>query len=139
MNTQDQITCIKWTVAMESEAEPFVGKLAVAFCIVNRAKQWRQSISDVCFRAWQFSAWNTDSPTRMRLDDISDEIMDAAKEAAEAALFGQVPDPTNGAVYYMNVELVKAQRGGKLPRWWGTDTDPASEVKIEHHTYRRSK
>lgn len=138
MTPQDEITLIKWTVAMEAEGEPFLGKLAVAYVICNRMRQWKQSAADVCLRKWQFSGWNTDSPTRMRLDEISDKVMLEARKAAEGAYYQHFDDPTKGAVYYLNPTMTRALRGGTLPEWWYEDTDPESEVVIGKHVFRRS-
>src|SRR3990167_7135838 len=82
---EDEITLMKWTIAMEAEGEPFEGKLAVAHVIMNRVNKWKKSVADVCLKGFQFSAWNADSPTRLRLDDISDQVMEESYKAAVQA------------------------------------------------------
>lgn len=136
VNRQDEITLLKWTIAMEAEAEPYQGKLAVAWAIMNRARKWKQSISDVILKDRQFSAWNQDSPTRMRLDVISDAVMDSAEFAARTAYNYATldDDPTLGATHYLNIELTKQIRGGTLPGWVNKLTQT---VKIGKHTFYR--
>lgn len=135
MTPQDEITIIKFTVAMEAEGEPFTGKLGVAYTIVNRARKWGKSISDVCLKGWQFSAWNTDSNTRTRLDEISDAIMLESLKAAEGAYRGHFADPTNGATHYLNEPLTRQIRGdGTLPSWVSRLT---KTVDIGRHSFYR--
>ena len=118
MTREDEITLMKWTIAMEAEGEPFEGKLAVAHVIMNRVNKWKKSVADVCLRSFQFSAWNTDSPTRLRLDDIDDRIMEVSHQAAVQAYDSQFQDdPTHGATHYLNIPLTRQLRGGTLPLW----------------------
>src|SRR3990167_6293611 len=94
------------------------GKLAVAHVIMNRVNKWKKSVADVCLRSFQFSAWNTDSPTRLRLDDIDDRIMEVSHQAAVQAYDSQFQDdPTHGATHYLNIPLTRQLRGGTLPLW----------------------
>ena len=109
------------TVYMEAGGEPHVGKLGVAYVIVNRATQWHLSIPDVCFNRYQFSCWNTGSLTRMQLDRIVPEVWDACVTMSHGAISGTVPDPTFGATHYLNIELTKKIRGGTLPPWFRED------------------
>jgi spore germination cell wall hydrolase CwlJ-like protein len=101
---------------MEAEGEPWEGKLGVAYVIVNRSRIRGRSISDVVLDPYDFSAWNTDAVTRLRLDDIDLDLWDECYKAACAAIFGLVPDPTNGADHYLN-EPVVLRRAGRLPSW----------------------
>ena len=128
------------TIAMEAGGEPYRGKLAVAHVIVNRAKWKQKSLSDICFAPWQFSCWNTDSPTRMNLDDLSssDTVFAECLRAVLGAVTGTEPDPTGGAVFYLNKTAV-LKTTGKLPNWWDIDGDPASEVSIGAHSFRRRR
>ena len=130
---------LRWTVAQEAEGEPFDGKLAVAWTIMNRARALGKSVSDVCFAPWQFSAWNTDSPTRRRLDDIGPGPMDDARLAAEQAYHGSGSDPSIGATHYLNPVLTrkiraKAGQGDTLPNWVERMTKTAT---IGRHEFYR--
>lgn len=134
------ISPLQWlasTVYMEAEGESYQGKLAVAFCIMNRCRKAGASVSDVVLRAWQFSAWNTDSPTRMKLDAIhaADPVWLECVKVSAAAMFELAPDPIGGRTLYMNEKVVMAQQGS-LPNWWklaGT-VDPG--VIVDRHTFR---
>ena len=130
---------LKWTIAQEAEAEPFDGKLAVGWVVMNRVRQFRQSVSDVCFAPWQFTAWNTDSPTRKRLDDIGPEAMDASRLAAEQAYHGTGSDPSQGATHYLNPVVTrrlreKAGKGLTLPDW--VEKMTLTAVIGRHHFYK---
>lgn len=128
------------TVAMEAGGESYRGKLAVAYVLCNR-QQWKQrSLSDICFAPWQFSCWNTDSPTRANLDQLSvnDGLFAECLRAMCAAVFKQEPDPTGGAVFYLNKSSV-LKAAGKLPDWWDIDGDPSTEVVIGAHAFRRRR
>ena len=134
VSPQDEITLLTWTVAMEAEGEPYEGKLAVAWTIMNRSRKHKKSISDTILQDRHFSAWNQDSPTRMRLDVISETVMSSAEVAALRAYNGtrREEDPTNGATHYINKELTRKIRGGSLPAWVGAMTET---VTIGRHTF----
>lgn len=125
------------TVAMEAQGEPRTGKLAVAYVLINRVKAGR-SMTDVILDPWDFSCWNTDSPTRLNLDKLNDAMYAECLSAVLAAVFGLQSDPTNGAVFYLNKEVV-ISTAGKLPAWWGIDGHADSEITIGAHTFRRHK
>ena len=134
-----QLYLVALTVAMEAGAEVYRGKLAVAWVIQNRRTKYSRSLLDVIFDPYDFSAWNTASGTRMNLDNMPDSQFAECLKAALAACFGMEADPTGGAVFYMNVDVVRKANNGQLPDWWTTDGDFNSEVKIGNHTFRRHK
>ena len=127
MNQHDDITIMKWTIALEAQDQPFLGKLAVAWVIKNRAVKRRQSIAEVCFQRWQFSCWTPENGLAdeiRRIQVTPDDVMLQCEAAATAVLEGRYitdpvfSDPTNGADHYLNIELTKKQRGdGTLPGW----------------------
>ena len=133
-----QLYFVALTVAMEAGGEPYLGKLAVAWVIANRRTKYSRSLLDVVMDPHDFSCWNTDSPTRANLDRIADSQFAECLKAAIAACFGMEGDPTKGAVFYMNTDVVQ-KTVGKLPDWWSIDGDFNSEVKIGAHTFRRHK
>lgn len=112
MRPPSALDWIAMTVKMEAEGEAYVGKLAVACAIVNRMQANRASASDVVLRAFQFSAWNTKEPTRMRLDDYETNhaVWADSYKAAAAALFELVDDPTRGATSYLNPTTTTAEQ-----------------------------
>jgi spore germination cell wall hydrolase CwlJ-like protein len=139
VNDVFEIALIALTVWGEARGEDYAGKLAVAYVIKNRMTRRQVKVSRVVLAPWQFSFWNTEDPSRSRIseiDEFSDVWQDCLRAAASAYLATD-PDPTNGAEYYMNVDVVRRQRGGTLPLWWRSDTDPDTEVKIGSHTFRR--
>lgn len=126
------------TVAMEAGGEPRAGKLAVAYVLANRVRSGNRSMTDVMLQPQQFSCWNTDSPTRLNLDQATDQQWATCFGCALAAMFGLEPDPTGGAVFYLNKKVVLAS-AGKLPNWWEIDGSPESEVIIGNHAFRRHR
>jgi N-acetylmuramoyl-L-alanine amidase len=124
----DALDWIAMTVKMEAEGEVFAGKLAVAFTIRNRMNQGKRSAEDVCLAPWQFSCWNTDSPTRSRLEvDMSLAVWSDSYRAAAAALYQLVPDPTRGATHYLNPDVLD-----HLPSWYNKTK---VLVTIGHHDF----
>ena len=121
------------TVAMEAEGESYLGKLAVAFVIMNRVVLRNQSLTDVIFDPYDFSAWNTRGGRQQALNVMDESVWFAAERAAAAAYYRFGPDPTHGADHYLNVELTKKIRKDKrLPRWVGKMNET---VKIGKHTF----
>ena len=97
------------TVWMEARGESDLGKRAVAHVVLNRlrAKRWGRTVGEVVLAPWQFSCWNTDSPTRKALalvDEQAGSWVDSAREALRAET---MPDPTRGARHYYNPEVVR--------------------------------
>ena len=133
MDFRDDLQFLAWTVAQESQGEPELGQLGVAWVVMNRALERGQSVSDVVLDRSQFSCWNTDSPTRKSLDTVPDLVSRQAYKASVAAYFNLSPDPTKGAQFYLNPEVVK-KVAGKLPSWY----DPAKVTLIvgNHHFLR---
>lgn len=107
------------TIAQEAGGEPRSGKLGVAFVLAVNRPAGGKSISDTIFQPWHFSCWNTDSPTRMNIDQISDALFAECWNCVNAAVHGLEPDPTKGANHYLNEELTKRIRpNGDLPSWF---------------------
>jgi spore germination cell wall hydrolase CwlJ-like protein len=125
----------------EARGELLLGKLAVAYVICNRMRRLGCQISQIVLKPYQFSFWNTEDPSRWQISNIdaTSKLWLDCMGAAKAALYMIDPDPTNGAEFYMNVDLVKKQRGGTLPKWWSVDTKAEGEVKIGQHTFRQRK
>lgn len=121
----DDVEVLAATVAMEASDQPWLGKLGVAWAIVNRCDQQHRSIPDICLAPQQFSAWNSDSPTRQWLDTVAAPVWWQCRAAAAAAYFRLVDDPTGGATFYLNPELTKRIRGGVLPAWAAKPGDPS--------------
>ncbi len=132
MDFRDDLYFLALTIAQEAGGEPFEGKLGVGFVIVNRGG----SIIDTVFRSYQFSCWNSDSPTRLSIDAFSDVTLKESLKAACAAYFKLVDDPTQGATHYLNEEITRKLRGGSLPSWFD---ESKVTVRIGRHTFLRLK
>ena len=70
-------------VAMESEWEPYEGKLAVANVVINRllSGRWGDSISDVVYAQGQFYGANSGRVEEFQSKGFKDDCYNAAKEA----------------------------------------------------------
>jgi spore germination cell wall hydrolase CwlJ-like protein len=141
MTPEFEITLLALTVWGEARGESHIGKLAVAYVIKNRMRRRNVGVSRVVLSPWQFSFWNTEDPSRSRISEIDPEsdVWQDCFKAATSAYLADEPDPTKGAEFYMNVDTVKRQRGGTLPKWWNVDATPDGEVVIDRHTFRRRR
>lgn len=116
MTESDVITLLKWTVLQEAGGEPTEVQIGVAWVLRNRHDLWGRGWARVCLKAYQFSCWNTESPTRMLLDTTPDTEMVAVQSVVEGVLNGTTADNTQGAAYYLNeAETIKEE--GRLPDW----------------------
>jgi len=105
------------TIAFEAANESDEGKAAVAYVILNRMKSgWGDRIKDVVTRPGQFEPWMTKRDKMEKLSPDDPRYRDAA-HIADAVLAGQIPDPTAGAIYFLNPTVVRQRRGGSLPSW----------------------
>jgi spore germination cell wall hydrolase CwlJ-like protein len=121
------------TIVFEAADEPEEGKIAVAYVILNRIKSggWGDSIKDVVTSPWQFEPWMTRREEMEKLSPDAPSYKNAA-QIADAVLAGQVPDPTAGAMYFLNPTVVRERRGGSLPSWAQGEGQP-----IGNHTFYR--
>lgn len=135
MNSFIQLFLMVLTVVMEAGGESRRGKLGVAWVLRTRQKLYKQSLSDVEFQKYQFSAWLTGSATLMNIDQISDALFQECLMVCIAAINEFEPDPTHGATHYLNEEATRAQRPDHdLPPWF----DGAKVmVRIDKHTFLR--
>ena len=124
---------LAWTIWQEAGGEPYQGKLAVAYVVMNRLKVAKSTICREIMKPWQFSCWNTDSVTRLRLPDAMSPDWEECSRAAMAAVDGTEQDPTNGADHYLN-EATVLRVAGKLPSWYNPKLVTA---RIGHHTFLR--
>jgi len=121
------------TIVFEADGEPEEGKIAVAYVILNRVKSggWGASIKDVVVSPWQFEPWMTKRDEMEKLSPGDPRYRDAA-QIADSVLTGQMPDPTAGAMYFLNPTMVRERRGGSLPSW-----AQGEGQEIGHHTFYR--
>jgi len=119
------------TVALEASGETEVGKVAVAYVVLNRKKsgKWGDNIKAVVTSPGQFEPWMT---RRREIEGLSpnDPRYQSAAIIADAVLSGQAPDPTVGATHFLNPIIVRERRGGSLPSWASGEGRP-----IGRHTF----
>jgi hypothetical protein len=146
------LTLLAATAFLETDAEPELGQLAVAFNPCNRARRNGWDLHNVILgpegQAYgdgkpyePYSCWNDDyrNAARRRLAEIFDARWEHFYGLAAAAWWQLRKDPSGGAYFYLNVEETKRIRGGTLPDWWDIDGDPTSEVRLGKHTFRGRK
>ena len=106
------------TIAFEASGETEIGKIAVAYAVLNRQKRgrWGDTINAVVTSPGQFEPWIT---RRAAIEGLlpDDPRYQHAAVIADAVLSGQTPDPTAGATHFLNPVIVRARRGGSLPSW----------------------
>jgi spore germination cell wall hydrolase CwlJ-like protein len=121
------------TVMLETEGEPELGMIGVAFVIRNRmADQSATSIRTVILGREQvadgdgkpyeaFSCWNDDYAAHRvsRLTSPEPTMWEVCWRAASCAYWRLIPDPTKGSTFYLNPELTKRIRPDHaLPSWY---------------------
>jgi spore germination cell wall hydrolase CwlJ-like protein len=106
------------TIAFEACSETELGKVAVAYAVLNRKKsgRWGDGIQAVVTAPGQFEPWMTRRSEIKRLSP-TDPCYQSAAAIADAVLSGRAPDPTAGATHFLNPEIVRARRNGSLPSW----------------------
>jgi len=110
----NEIYWIALTVLQEAANQSFSGKLAVAYVIVHRAEKKGISCTAAVLEPFQFSCWNTDSPTRKMIPNAEySSVWFDCHQAASAAFYKLISDPSNGATHYLNPKALV-----KLPKWY---------------------
>ncbi|HDZ74361.1 MAG TPA: cell wall hydrolase [Aurantimonas coralicida] len=112
--TAPDIEVLARTVYGEARGESALGKLAVAWVVVNRAKRARSGLAAACLKSIHFSCWNNArandaNQLAMMTADLSDPVFARCVIAALQAAHGLAPDPTGGARHYHAL--------GVRPRW----------------------
>ena len=106
------------TIAFEASDETEVGKVAVAYVVLNRKKsgRWGDNIKAVVTHPGQFEPWMT-RRRDIQMLSLNDPRYQSAAIIADAVLSGRTPDPTAGATHFLNPTIVRERRGGSLPSW----------------------
>jgi N-acetylmuramoyl-L-alanine amidase len=106
------------TIAFEACGETELGKVAVAYAVLNRKKsgRWGDRIQAVVTSPHQFEPWMT---RRREIERLSptDPCYQSAAVVADTVLNGRVADPTGGATHFLNPVIVRERRNGSLPSW----------------------
>lgn len=134
VGTQDVLILAK-TILGEAEGEPFAGKIAVAWVVVNRAIRRRMTVAMVCLQPQQFSCWNEGSArlARMERAHISEPYFRSCYGVACLVLAGEYADPTRGAQFYFTREKPKGTV--VWPPSWAVAMEKVAEIGA-HDFYR---
>lgn len=119
-----QSKCLATMIYGEARGESKLGKIAVAYSAVNRAK--RRTVCQEVLRPMQYSIFNKDSFLRsVALDlnaeprqrnEIDQDSWQQSLQVAKLVLSGAVGDPTGGATHYI-ADQVMASKGYVYPKW----------------------
>lgn len=104
------------TVLQEAAGEPHEGKLGVAWSIMNRVNKHGRRVPAIVLAPWQYSCYNTTSPTRKMITTRTQATWEACERAAKEAYHALAPDPTYGSTHYLNPKVLK-----RLPDWYRKD------------------
>lgn len=112
MSRSNDIDVLARTLWGEARGEGITGMMAVASVILNRVNAdlghdgkpdwWGEGIVGVCQKKYQFSCWLDNDPNlpKMRKVTVADKAFSEAYAVATKAVYGTLPDVTNGATHY---------------------------------------
>ena len=108
----EDVDALARMLATEAIGEGPIGMAAAGHVALNRAKTGyggAKSVKEVVYAPSQFEGMS-------RANQIKPEDYQTARQIAEGVLTGNIPDPTNGAINFLNPEL-QAQLGRQQPSW----------------------
>lgn len=87
-----------------------LGRLAVGWVVMNRARKYRVGIGAACLLSTHFSCWNNNrandqNQLTMMTADLSDLGFALCMVAAIQAAYELAPDPTGGATHYCSIDI----------------------------------
>lgn len=131
-NQKEQADTLARTAWGEARGEGVQGMQAVCNVVMNRVKRggwYGVTPREACLKPYQFSCWLKSDPNRAKLlaVDESDPQFAQAKQLAELAVQGTLPDITGGAVNYLALNSLKS-----VPSWAGQMRKTA---QIGNHTF----
>ena len=99
------------TLIGEAGQEPDLGKAGVAAVILNRLQsgKWGDNVAKVVLAPKQFTTWQ-DRPAELAAISPSSRAYQEAYNIVQGVAGGDIPDPTNGALNYANVDAVRRVR-----------------------------
>jgi len=119
-----QIKCLATAIYGEARSEPERGQVAVAYTALNRAV--KRTLCQVVLQPKQYSVFNNNatlrsiavSPNKIpkHKNEIDKQSWEKALRVAHNVAQRIVPDPTNGATFYLADKVMKA-KGYKYPKW----------------------
>lgn len=115
-----EIDVLARTLWGEARGEGSAGMQAVANVVMNRVNiggWWGNSIIEVCQKPYQFSCWNKDDPNYRQLThvDSNDLHFATAQRMARRAIYGALPDITEGADHYHAAGITPIWSSGERP------------------------
>ena len=128
------------TIWGEARNQPYLGKLAVAWVIRNRADKpswWGKTIVGVCLQKYQFSCWLDSDPNYklLRAVTIEDRAFRDCMRAAMEAYDRGGKDPVQGATHYHTLDTPKG--ASKWPPDWALELVPLTIVG-DHKFYKEA-
>lgn len=115
----------------EARGEPYRGKVAVAWSIINRTEHpnwWGNSVHTVILKPFQYSSFNKNDPNVILFPMPNDLSWIECKGIASEVICKIVADPTSGSTHYHASSLV----GDKLPEWAKT---AQFKVQLGNHLF----
>lgn len=113
------LTFLALVVWREARAEPYLGKLAVAYSILNRVARpswWGRTLLEVVTKKWQYSSMTDPNDRQLTTWPTSyDSVWTECLTAAQHALEASEPNPAIGADSYYAVSI-------KAPNWATAET-----------------
>jgi hypothetical protein len=115
--SQRDLDLITRTVIGEAGDEPDLGKAAVAHVVLNRMKQKSaDNAASIVLAPKQFTTWQ-DRPAELAAISPRSQAYQAAYNIVRNVAGGNIPDPTNGALNYANVDLVRRAGNTSAMKW----------------------
>lgn len=105
-----EVECLAKNIYFEARGEPVKGQIAVALVTLNRVKDKRfpKTICEVIYDGCQFS-WICDNKSDVLPNNKQTLFI---KTLAKSVLINNIPDFTNGALYFSN-KAIKRKKGVK--------------------------
>jgi Cell Wall Hydrolase len=132
--TESDLDVMVRTTIGEAANEPDIGKIAVAWVILNRARintTWYggNSVASVALHkasvvkpsgrrvtVWQFEPWMNRSGYLWGIQKHG-ALYQHVKRLVVGCINGTYPDPTSGATHFLEPNIVRSRTGGTLPKW----------------------
>lgn len=105
---QKELTLLTMCVYGEARSEPYEGKLAIAYVVINRAAEggwYGDTIRDVLLKPYQFTCFDPRDPNYKKLFNPKKNLWNQCFKAAWNAYSSLNLDPTEGANHYCRTEL----------------------------------
>lgn len=110
-NISPQYDVVLWALAVwrEARGESYAAKVAVAYCIQNRAldPRWPNTPAEVVLQPYQFSSFNDGDPNATKFPAPKGAAWLDCCQAVHDVLAGMVSDPTAGANHYHSLPKSK--------------------------------